>query len=312
MIINRFFYAPPAPVYTVSTFAPSLVAKAGSNAAASNYLSTVAAYHDGGFNGGGADDTAFNSAYAPYVSTLPGGGFGRDGSSSSYILVNPISSIYTHKYKHTDIDFTNPGSVHLTTASGETGAFGIYSHDIFTIPYTGYYTPVYSMTNSGSSASSSACYFALAKNTELYNAGLVLITKDCYLGQVETVSCNDSVFSFNLYYKFSPSDSAITTTNYPVSSRVNTVINNYAIQNEGDTYTYITNKPIFDEDTLVFFNPLTGVSFNVTGWYYDYSTRRYTLTYTDNSVSKTATVEYGYNYITVTADGAASNYYYIA
>ena len=106
--------------------------------------------------------------------------------------------------------------------------------------------------------------------------------------------------------------SSIISTNYPTTSRVNTVINNYAIKNEDNTYNYITNKPIFDEDTLIFYNPLTGVSFNVTGWHYDYSTRRYTLTYTDNSVSKTATVEYGYNYITVTADGAASNYYYLA
>lgn len=65
-----------------------------------------------------------------------------------------------------------------------------------------------------------------------------------------------------------------TTNNYIDNSVVNYYIGSF---DENDNLTGYYPMDIFDEQTLVFTEPVTGAQYQTTGWRYDYAARRYTL-----------------------------------
>lgn len=255
----------------------------------------------------------FEHSYNDYLTSLPCGGFGRDGVNSPGYYYSPFVS--SGSYNFDGKSFTWSCESPCFVFALHTAITSQYEWQVLVVSlvsgarfHISSYDGVLVLSNSlNSSQNISYCRLNyIGSASPLDNPGCSLPFFDGVLG--------DFIFPLsydNLSAKVSIVDSSVVSTYYPTSSRVNTTINNYAIQNDGDTYTYITNKPIFDEDTLVFFNPLTGVSFNVTGWYYDYSTRRYVLTYKDdNSTTQTTTVEYGDENIKVTTGDTTNNYYY--
>lgn len=254
----------------------------------------------------------FEHAYNTYVTTLPAAGFGRDGSGDDciYLYYNPTSFVQTSQFNKVSFSGGINFSFSATNSIGSNIYCRLTSAAAITAPCSGFYSYFYNISSSGvNEASLNTGYSSLSGHYTL-SAGTSL-TNDCYFSIMLPTWGSGSV-SGSLGWKCVPSDTSYVSINYPTSSRVNTVINNYSVKNEDNTYNYITNKPIFDENTLVFFNPLTGVSFNVTCWYYDYSNRRYVLTYSDDkSVTQTSTVEYGDNNITVTTGTTINNYYYI-
>ncbi|MEA5040027.1 MAG: hypothetical protein VB086_09340 [Clostridiaceae bacterium] len=81
----------------------------------------------------------------------------------------------------------------------------------------------------------------------------------------------------------------------------------------GDTISDVYAINVFDETTNVFTDPKTNITYNITGWTYDYSTRTYVCTDSNNNVY---TVQYGDECIYVTVpDGSGGSttttYYYV-
>lgn len=96
-------------------------------------------------------------------------------------------------------------------------------------------------------------------------------------------------------------------------TRVSSINNGIQVVN-GDGVVSIVDTKIFNETTNVLSDPLSGTSYNVTDWTYDYSDRSYSVTTDSGSIGK---VVYGDDVITYTitnnsGDSVTNNYYYAA
>ena len=84
---------------------------------------------------------------------------------------------------------------------------------------------------------------------------------------------------------------------------------------DGDGKETVSDQQIIDEQGLIYYNPVTNTTTNITNWTYDYSDRSYTCTTENNT---TTTISYGDEYITIN-EGDVNNtcityniYYYTA
>ena len=83
---------------------------------------------------------------------------------------------------------------------------------------------------------------------------------------------------------------------------------NTGINVMGSDNTVYENVSFVDETNNTFYNPSTNTTTSFTDWTYDYSTREYTLTTTDNTQ---VTIRYGDDSVTIKqGDTIVNNYYY--
>jgi hypothetical protein len=81
---------------------------------------------------------------------------------------------------------------------------------------------------------------------------------------------------------------------------------------EEETLTPVENTYIVHEGANEYYDVVNNVTYDMSSYTYDYSTRSYEVTYVDNnSVTQTTNVTYGDEYITVVNGGNTYNYYYI-
>ena len=74
---------------------------------------------------------------------------------------------------------------------------------------------------------------------------------------------------------------------------------------DGDGKETVSDQQIIDEQGLIYYNPVTNTTTNITNWTYDYSDRSYTCTTENNT---TTTITYGDEYITIN-EGDVNNTY---
>ena len=91
------------------------------------------------------------------------------------------------------------------------------------------------------------------------------------------------------------------------STRPTSITGTYGTKS-GDTYTALNTTTIVNEDNSPYYSPTSLEAVDLAGWTFDYSTRTYNLTTTeDNSV----TVTYGDEYMTITEGDTITNVYYL-
>lgn len=150
------------------------------------------------------------------------------------------------------------------------------------------------------SNTSGACYF-LCKDTSLYieSNGCVSLQDVGYISSSGVVSSTSvpihSLTGYALYYVALPA-SVTYSTNYDTTTRpaaLTQVINTYNTNNyygdnatvnyyigttgEDGSVTNFYDMSVYDEETLVFTEPVTGAQYQTTGWTYDYTTRSYDI-----------------------------------
>lgn len=256
----------------------------------------------------------YNADYSSHVGSLPGGGFGRSVSKDSNTFLLPIKitswDTLSSSYQSYGCTFINNSSQTNFdfTFSSYNGWMPRFCYSPITAPcncrYSWYNGLI--LSKCSSEADTQVKYYS----SGTASSGLILTQSlgYCYFNanNVGVICTVKGV----LGYWITPIDTSYINNNFPVSSRVNNIVNNFAYQTTENNYTYVNNTPLFDENTLVFTNPITGLQVNINDWWYDYITRTYTLNYTDNGTLKTSTINYGDTNIIVTDSGNTYNYYY--
>lgn len=107
-----------------------------------------------------------------------------------------------------------------------------------------------------------------------------------------------------------------TSDTYNYGTRTGSIVGDYGIIGDNGEINVVENQTIVNEGDHSFFNPVTGDTFDMPSYTYDYSTRTYNLTYTDpnspeGEQTKSASVEYGDSNITISYSGNTYNVYYI-
>lgn len=178
-------------------------------------------------------------------------------------------------------------------------------------PITGVYTctePAFISTYADSSNYSFVNHSGTAGESYNFN---------CYYNSYSGSDGSDScLIEFRLpVFKVKPL-SVDTSTNrlYVVNSRptYNITYNLATVTNSG-SYTVINNvyenQTVINETTNVFTNPSTGKEYEIDGWEYDYTTRKYTCNLVDGSLLE---VTFGDANVTVNLNGELEYYYYAA
>lgn len=103
---------------------------------------------------------------------------------------------------------------------------------------------------------------------------------------------------------------------YYYMSRPGYLIDNIGYYNENGDLEVIENQTIVNEGSNSYYSPVTGDTYEMGDFNYDYSTRTYNITYTDpdetsGSQEKTASISYNDDSITITDSGNTYNYYYV-
>ena len=99
-----------------------------------------------------------------------------------------------------------------------------------------------------------------------------------------------------------------TDTIYNINTRVTSIQGDYYYVEDGDV-NIIENQTIVNETNNTVFNPVTNITYDMSGWQYDYSTRTYNITTNEGD---TVTVNYGDEYVTINEGGNTYNInYYI-
>ncbi|MEA4934754.1 MAG: hypothetical protein VB071_14395 [Lawsonibacter sp.] len=119
--------------------------------------------------------------------------------------------------------------------------------------------------------------------------------------------------SLSAYADIVPSSGTVsnyTTNNITVYSRPTSITApvGYYGGSDNNTLIVVNDVVIFDEDTKIFHNPVSGTTATVTNWSYDYSTRTYTLTLESGDI---VTVTYGNENITIVENGITYTVYYL-
>lgn len=105
-------------------------------------------------------------------------------------------------------------------------------------------------------------------------------------------------------------------TTYNVGTRTGSIIGDYGIMGDNGTLSVIENQSIVNEGDHSYYNAVTGETYDMPTYNYDYSTRTYNITYTDPEApegeqEKQATITYGDENITITDSGNTYNVYYV-
>ena len=77
---------------------------------------------------------------------------------------------------------------------------------------------------------------------------------------------------------------------------------------QGSAISNVYDQRIINETNNTYYNPTTNETHNLTDWFYDYSTRSYTVT-TENN--ETYVITYGDEHITIAEGSTTYNYYYV-
>lgn len=255
-------------------------------------------------------DAEKDTAYQNYVNTLPVNGFGSSGLYwvPSYSCKAYVSSDYPNTSYSGSL---NPLVCHCPQYSG----CGVDFASAVIAPFAGIFVPVFSASVPRCSCSVSS--YNAVSGTVLASCGSGIFT----LYNLDSQS--DWSISWFFCYKISNYDSSYNS-QYSPSSRPAGIVNNCTItntitnsDNTTTTNSYNLTVPIIDDlvgvdNNFVFTDPLTGVGITLDNWWYDYVTRRYNFSYTDNSTSVNGSVTYGDENITVVNGDTTTIYNYPA
>ena len=97
-------------------------------------------------------------------------------------------------------------------------------------------------------------------------------------------------------------------TTYNTNTRVGIISGDYGIIGDNNELNVFNNETIVNENTNVFYNPVTDTSYNFTAWSYDYSDRSYTLIL---DTGDTVNIEYGDETLNIKQGDTTYNLYYI-
>lgn len=289
------------------------------------YESGSTTYNPGGIYGGGASRGELAEKYDSFVSDLPATGVDSDGD----LIIYPNSWVFVqHDAYFNMMDFGPSSSLGACYFNGpvykkvpKTDEVG-YVYCMLPL-YDGLYelVPDYCTGFGGAtffylqgsvdgidwvtlcSAKKGSTSFFSTYDTSTNYAFLRVkcLIKSEYVYDVgKTVSFKRGChFNFS-YLNFSNSS-------YVSSSRPSCLVLNLGLDVDG-SLTAIGNQSIVNETNNVYYNPATNTSYDISGWTFDYSTRTYNITLTnDNSV----TVEYADNSVNIVEGDTIYNIYYL-
>lgn len=286
------------------------------------------------------DYAKFQSDYADYVSSMPADNWSSAGTikvtgkhsyayyyNSNNYSTKVFCSHYTGSNTSSDVSsslkltFNSDGSFSAYPAStgGSFNYFGIYYYWTIECPIDGRYSRVSSpgyviyRTGSGSYSDSTSTkdWSSISSGTAtFYSAGSSF---DVSVGSYEGNRCGCVIGTFYppIYY-VTPAAGTTTTNYYTNASRptYNITYDLATVTQAGD-YTVINNvyedQTIINEGDNIFIDPDTGNEYEIEGWEYDYTNRRYTCNLVDGSLLE---VTFGDAYVTVELNGEVEYYYY--
>lgn len=241
------------------------------------------------------------------------------GSEGYYYWAEP----YTYVAGYYGVSYASYGPawadiIFSSVAAGYNFYFGF--NDLYA-PVSGYYWVVYNVDSDVSWPNVSTYnggWGAINYNTNgtYYTAGTQLTTQASGAWKlVADASPGSAYLRFRAGVYVKPTTFVIndfTTSVGGGAGRLGNVPITFATMDEEENLTPVENTYIVNEGDNEYYDIVNNVTYDMSSYTYDYSTRSYEVTYVDNnSVTQTTNVTYGDEYITVVNGGNTYNYYYI-
>ena len=274
------------------------------------------------------------AVYSDTVATdFPSSGVGSDGCL--YYSVPHNYFYFTNNYHYAD----KYGCVH-SDYSDDTYVVECSPNSSYT--FGRLYKPDYSVVSSGDVFLTSSWYFSapIAGSYELlpypscdfyyYDTSMVRTlfkqtnfdSSTAYYASGATIPLSFSlknlpkfiIYEFYLYnpvYRITPTSGLINSTTdetYNINTRTTNLTGVFGILDNENNLIKVDTDTIVNELGNKVINPVTNTSYDMSSWVYDYTTRTYTVTTSDDKEIK---VTYGDENVTIVEDGATYNVYYV-
>lgn len=283
-------------------------------------------YNPGGIYGGGVSRGELAEKYDSFVSDLPATGFDSDGD----LIIYPNNWVLVQNDTYFDYsDFGPSSSLGACYFSGQVYKKVPKGDEIgYVYCLLPFYDGLYELVVDSLSGLSKSDYFYLdgsvdgtewkavcsstTSNSDFFStydstAGYKFLrVRSKLISEYASYNVGESVsFKRGCHLNFSYLNSA--SPSYDSSSRPAYLVFNLGLDVDG-SITAIGNQSIVNETNNIYYNPATNTSYDISGWTFDYSTRTYNITLTnDNSV----TVEYADNSVNIVEGDTIYNIYYL-
>lgn len=277
----------------------------------------------------------FGPRYDDYVTELPVSGIGSDGSliwyptvsdcyvnnSSSTLSVSCIGSYYLSfdspsylspnglAYSIVDSRSVSVIGTVLSPYVGTLSDFHLYGTS-FIAPISGTYYLLDTFLGSYSGSAGSASFYYRSGPSYTAFAGASFRPNINNIVSSRPVFGSISACLYLPVFKVVPSvDLSSDQWNFYVpNSRTGVITGGLGIIGDNGSITQINNNYVFNETNNTYYNPTNNTYNTVNQWYYDYTTRTYTLTL---DTGETITLTYGDDNITINQGDTITNVYYI-
>lgn len=272
---------------------------------------------------------AFDQAYDDYVSTLPATGVDSEGGLIWHPTIYDVapdtnfSVSYGGSLSRNYTDINGVSVSFLYSGYATTLTFSGYIKASFLTPFDGYYSLLASnccsgVGNSQDASSGEITSYNLSSEYEDHSFGYLpsgysINIANSYTsnstpikGRWTLISLVFNTPSFRVI-PYSVVGNAEFDTIYNINTRTTNIQGDLGYYVDGELQV-IENQRIVNETNNTYNNPVTGDTYDMTGWSYDYSDRSYTI---DLSTGDTVSVTYGDENITINEGGTTYTVYYV-